>query len=124
MKPKRFPTAHLRIAARLALLIYVAVARRLYVAIEQPRSSLLGSLKFFKRLLLQSNGLVDWDVVNLPEAQAKPETHGKHRRCETRVFGDLWAELDGIIRRPNAQTDESFRKLATPSAVGAASILS
>ena len=59
----------LRIAARFALLAYVAIARCLYVCAEQPRSSLMPRLPYFERIPEATRGMVEWASVNLSEAQ-------------------------------------------------------
>lgn len=66
---ERSPDAMPRIAARFALLVYVAIARCCYVCAEQPRSSLLPRLRYFERIPSVGKGLVEWASVNLSEAQ-------------------------------------------------------
>ena len=64
------PSLHLRIAGRFALLVLVAIARCLYVVIEQPRSSIMPNLKQYGMLARRLGKYlhVSWRFQNLCKA--------------------------------------------------------
>lgn len=55
----------LRILTRFCLLIAIAIARHVYVMIEQPRSSVMPHFLFFEVFKNQLNGYVTWVRSNL-----------------------------------------------------------
>jgi|OrbCmetagenome_4_1107370.scaffolds.fasta_scaffold65793_1 hypothetical protein len=64
-----------RILARFCLLVGVAIARCIYVAIEQPRSSVMPKMKFFRVFEKQLQGLLHWNFCNLRGSQLFLTTH-------------------------------------------------
>ena len=65
----------LRILARFCMLAAVAIARCVYVAIEQPRSSVMPKMKFFQVFEKQLKGLLQWNFCNLRGSQLFDTTY-------------------------------------------------